>query len=139
MKTFALLLVAVALLTACSTVATHKNSKTDFSKYHHIFVEARLGDDHGLDEIIVRELQAMGYNASSGPLTMKPDDVDVFIFYQDRWAWDFKSYMTEFNLTVRDSRKDQILATGSSLHRSMFKKTPADMIHEVLVQVFKRG
>ena len=139
MKVFSLLLIAAALLTACSTVATHKNPKTDFSKYHHIYVEARLGDDHGLDEIIVRELQGMGYHASSGTLTMKPDDVDVLIFYQDRWTWDFKTYMIEFNLTVRDSRKDQILAAGSSLHPSVFQKSPARMIREVLVPIFKRS
>jgi hypothetical protein len=139
MKVFALLLIAAALFTACSTVATHKDAKTDFGKYHHIFVEARLGDDHGLDEIIVRELQAMGYHASSGPLTMKPDDVDVLIFYQDRWAWDFKTYMIEFSLSVHDARKDQILADGSSSHQSVFKKSPADMIHEVLVGIFKRS
>jgi hypothetical protein len=138
MKFFSLLLLAAALFTACSTVATHKNPKTDFSKFQHIYVEARLGDDHGLDLIIVRELQKLGYHVTSGPLTMKPDDVDVLIFYQDRWTWDFKTYMIEFGLVVRDARKDLILANGSSLHPSMFEKTPADMIREVLVPIFKR-
>jgi hypothetical protein len=139
MKVFPLLLIGTLLLAACSSVATHKNPKTDFSKYHHIFVEARLGDDHGLDEVIVRELQAMGYNATSGPLTMKPDDVDVLIFYQDRWTWDFKTYMITFNLTVYDARKDQMLADGNTAHQSMIGKSPAEMIHEVLVPLFKRS
>jgi len=139
MKLFAAALLAALLLTACSTVATHKNPKGDLGKYHHFYVEARLGDDHGLDEIIVRELQSMGYNASSGPLTMKPDDVDALIFYQDRWEWDFKTYMIEFNLIVRDARKDLVLATGSSGHRSVLPKTPADMIREVLVPIFKHS
>jgi len=139
MKIFPFLLIAAALLTACSTVATHKNPKADLGTYRHFYVEARLGDDHGLDEIIVRELQALGYNASSGPLTMKPDDVDALIFYQDRWAWDFKTYMIEFSLTVHDARKDQVLADGNSSHQSVFKKTPAEMIHDVLVRIFKRS
>jgi hypothetical protein len=139
MKLFISALLAALLLTACSTVATHKNPKGDLSKYQHFYVEARLGDDHGLDEIIVRELHGMGYQASSGPLTMKPNDVDALIFYQDRWEWDFKTYLIEFNLTVRDARKDLVLATGSSGHRSMLPKTPADMIHEVLVPIFKRS
>ena len=139
MKLFVSALLSALLLTACSPVATHKNPKGDLSKYQHFYVEARLGDDHALDEIIVRELQGMGYQASSGPLTMKPDDVDALIFYQDRWEWDFKTYMIEFNLTVRDARKDTVLATGSSGHRSMFPKKPADMIREVLVPIFKRG
>jgi hypothetical protein len=138
MKLFVSGLLAALLLTACSTVATHKNPKTDFSKFQHFYVEARLGDDHGLDEIIVRELQRLGYQASSGPLTMKPADVDVLIFYQDRWTWDFKTYLIEFELTVHDARKNVILATGSSGHRSMFEKTPADMIREVLDPIFKR-
>ena len=61
MKIFPFLLIAAALVTACSTMAIHKNPKADFSKYHHIFVEARLGDDHGLDEIIVRQLLDRNY------------------------------------------------------------------------------
>jgi hypothetical protein len=139
MKLFVSALIAAMLLTACSTVATRKNPKGDLSQYRHFYVEARLGDDHGLDEIIVRELQGMGYHASSGPLTMKPNDVDALIFYQDRWAWDFKTYLIEFSLTVRDARKDFILATGNSEHQSMLSKAPADMIREVLVPIFKRS
>jgi hypothetical protein len=139
MKFFVSALIAALLLTACSTLVTHKNPKGDLRNYRHFYVEARLGDDHGLDEIIVRELQRMGYNASSGPLTMKPDDVDALIFYQDRWEWDFKTYMIEFNLIVRDARKDLVLATGNSGHRSVLPKTPADMIREVLVPIFKRS
>lgn len=134
-----LLAAAVTLLSACSSVATHKNPKLDLSRYHRIYVESRLGDDHGLDRLIVGELKGLGYEVSSGPLTMKPDNLDALIFYEDRWEWDFKSYMIEFRLTMRDARRDQTLATGSAFHSSFINKTPAEMIHEVIAPIFRRN
>ena len=48
--------------------------KADIGSQKHIFVERRLADNYGVAEEIARQLRAMGYDASSGALTMMPGE-----------------------------------------------------------------
>lgn len=126
----------VVLLTACSNVSTQRDPGADLARLHHFYVERRLGDDHHLDEHIVQELQTLGLEASSGPLTMKPDGVDAIVSYTDRWAWDFKTYLIELNLEVRDAHSGKVLTTGRFYQPSITTKSPPEMIREMLQPLF---
>src|ERR1035437_9259853 len=99
MKIVVPLLVLLALLTGCSSLDTHATAK--LGDYNHLYVEHQLTDNHRIDELIIAELPAHGFDASSGPLTMLPDGVDAIVSYEDRWAWDFKSYLIELRIDVR--------------------------------------
>ena len=132
-------LLAALLLSACTTAETRKPPTTDLSKYHRVYVEHLLADGRNLDHLIVAELQRLGYEASSGPLTMLPDQgIDAVVTYDDRWTWDFKSYLIDFELTVRTARTDRPLASGRYHQPTAFPKPPAGVIHEVLAPQFPK-
>jgi len=137
MKTLVLLLAACALLAGCSSESTHQVA--DYSSVHRIFVEHQLTDNHRIDELIAAELKTLGYDATSGWPTMMPEvGVDAVITYQDRWAWDFKSYLIELHLEMHANFTNKPLATGSYHQASAYTKSPAEVVHEIVAPLFKR-
>ncbi len=133
MKTALLLTLAflASLVAGCSSLSTRKT--VDLTRYKHIYVEHRLADNHRLDEQIVTELKALGCpEASCGFLTMKPAGVDAIITYEDRWTWDFKDYLIEFSLNIRDARADKPIGHGYYHQAALTTKSPEAVIHKVL-------
>ncbi len=137
MKLSALLLALGLLLSGCTSLQIQMDPSADLSHVKTVFVEHRLADDHHLDELITAELNTLGIQATSGPLTMQPDRVDAIISYTDRWEWDFKSYLIDLNLSVRDGRTDKLLAEVGYYRPSVASKTPQSMLHEMLPPLFK--
>lgn len=136
MKNVVLLLAACAVLSGCSSHSTQQVA--DYSSVHRIYVEHRQNDNHRIDELIAAELKTLGYDATSGWLTMMPDNVDAIITYQDRWAWDFKSYLIDLRLEMRAAFTNKPLATGSYHQASAVTKSPAEVVHEIVAPLFKR-
>ncbi len=136
MKTFVLLLAAGALLGGCSSESTQKVA--DYSSVHRIYVEHQLTDNHRIDELIAAELKTLGYDATCGWPTMMPDHVDAIITYQDRWTWDFKSYLIDLRVELRANYTNKPLATGSYHQASAYTKSPPEVVHEILAPLFKR-
>jgi hypothetical protein len=132
MRALLFLLALVPVLAGCSHVTSSRQSTLDTSRYRHFYVERSLTDNHRIHELIVAELLRQGRQASSGPLTMKPQDVDAIITYTDRWAWDFKTYLIELTIAVRDGRTDKTLATGRYYQPSIKTKAPPALIKELL-------
>ena len=128
------LLVAASFLAGCSSVTTRK--VIDLTAFKHIYVVHRLTDDHHVDELFVRELQSRGHDASSGPLTMMPDNADAILTYADRWEWDFKSYLIELDIELRTAHTDKKLADGRYYQPTIKTKTPTEVIHDVLAPLF---
>jgi hypothetical protein len=138
MKTAVVLLLLAVFLAGCSSIYIDRRPRTDFSKIKRVYVERRLSDNHQIDQTIVAELRALGLEASSGPLTMLPDGTDAIVTYQDEWAWDFKSYLIEFNLQLRGAIKEQYLAAGTYRQPSPITKSPAEIVHLILARIFKQ-
>ncbi len=138
MRALAFLLLAFALA-GCSSVSSERNPTVDLSRYQRFFVERLLTDNHRIDEQIVAELQRLGREASSGPLTMKPDNTDAIVRYNDRWAEDFKKYLIDLHIDIRDARTDKPLTIGRYYQPSIVTKAPAAMIHEILAPLFASG
>jgi hypothetical protein len=129
-----------ALLASCAQINTRVLPNTDVSANRHIFVEHRLADSFGVADEIARQLRAMGYDATSGANTMMPPGEDLIVSYDDMWTWDFNSYMIEIDVQLRSARGGKILAVGHYFRPSMvFGHPPADMIHELLVKLFKHA
>ncbi|QYM78016.1 hypothetical protein K0B96_11920 [Horticoccus luteus] len=130
------LLLALSLLAGCASVSTRERPRADLQNIQRFFVEKRLGDDHRIDELIVAELQRHGRTATSGPLTMAPDDAEAIVSYNDRWAWDFSTYLIEASLEIRRARTDKPIAAASYHRAVLSRQTPADAIRVMLDPLF---
>lgn len=131
-----LLCFATALFAGCADVTTRSDPQVDLTRFRRFYVERRLGDDHRIDELIVHQLQLLGREASSGPLTMKPEGMDAIVTYTDRWEWDFKTYLIELNITVRNARTDKPVSFARYYQPSLKTKPPAEMIRDILTPLF---
>ena len=134
-----LLLFAPGLLAGCSTLDSHVEPKADLGAIRHIFVVENLNDNHDLHGLIVQELRARGLQAESGPITLMPTDAKVYLNYDDRWDWDFRSYLIALNLTLREANSDRLLATASYFRPTAFLKTPDFMVRTALAALLKTG
>jgi hypothetical protein len=90
------------------------------------FVLSNQNDNHGLDHQIEAALKIRGNEAEVGPLTMLPDDSQVVVSYEDRWEWDFGDHLIFLQLTARDRRSaDPIATVRFSAKIPKGKATPA--------------
>jgi len=134
-----ILLVSLAclLVAGCSTLNTRKVMPLD--RFQRIFVEQRLNDNHRIDELLVAELRRQGRMATSGPMTMIPDEkVDAVLTYDARWAWDFKTYLIELDIEVHTYPARKKLADGTYYQPSFRTRKPADVIRLLLAPLFSK-
>ncbi len=130
----ALTFTLLVLLTGCSSVSSR--AVIDLTPFKHIFVVHRLTDDRHVDELFVHELQQMGHDASSGPLTMMPENADAILTYEDRWEWDFRSYLIELTCELHTARTEKKLADGRFYQPTPKAKAPAEVVHELMHSLF---
>jgi len=137
MKAFVPLLVLLALLSGCASASTRQVVSLD--AFRRIYVEQRQSDNNRVDQMIVAELQRLGRTASSGPMTMMPDNTDAIVTYNDRWEWDFKTYLIELTIEVHTAKTRKKLADGR-YHQPTLKTKPAPaVVSELLVPLFGSG
>ena len=135
-----LALMAVTLVFSGCATALSTRKAVDLAPFKRIFVESRLSDNHRLDAIIATELRALGYDATFGVATMRPEQgVDAIVSYEDRWQWDFKDYLIEMKIDVRDVRTNKPLATGSYFQASLRTKRPPEVVRLILTPLFQRS
>ena len=137
MKSSAFLILAGLLFAGCATLNTHFAPNANLARFKHIYVQQSLNDNHGLDALIVKELQSRGIQAESGPLTLMPRDAKVYLTYQDQWDGDFKDYLIGLGINARDATTDSLLASASYFRPTAFLKTPAFMVRTVLDGLLK--
>ena len=135
MKPFLVLLAVLGFATGCASFSSWKDPKAQLQTRQHFYVESELADGHNLHEAIAAELRAMGYNATSGYLTMMPKGTDTIVSFQSRWTWDFSTYLIELDMQIRDAKTGKILATVS-YHRPGVGGTSTDtLIKRVLTEI----
>lgn len=136
MKLFPLVLlgVVVALASGCSSVSSRKVIALD--RFQRVYVERRLNDNHRLDEHFVAALQRLGYQASSGPLTMMPEKTDALLTYDARWEWDFQSYLIELTLEVHTVHPRKKLADARYYQPTVKPKPPAAVVRDLVDRLF---
>jgi hypothetical protein len=134
MRIFVALLLGLGLLAGCSSVSARKVISLD--RFQRIFVEERLNDNNHISDLLVAELRRLGRDASSGPLTMLPQNADAVLSYDTRWTWDFHTYLIELNVELRTAHSDKKVADGRYYQPSIKTKSPEAVIHEVLARMF---
>ena len=93
------------------------------------------GDDAGLHLVIAKKFSASGFAVTADPAA--PAKPDAVVTYVDHWMWDITMYMIELTVTVRDAKSDLPLATGNSYHTSLSRKSPQEMVDEVVDNILK--
>jgi hypothetical protein len=103
------------------------------------YVVLENGDDRGIQNLIRDNLARRGYQASAGAEGAKPADADVLVTYVDHWMWDMSMYMLELTITFRNPSNNFPMATGNSYHTSISRKSPEEMVDEVLGNIFAKA
>ena len=101
------------------------------------FYVAKFGpDNRGIEAMIAAEQNAMGKTATSGVDPKPPSPVDAVVTYEDKWMWDITMYMLELSIDLRDPETNYKFATGRSYRTSLARKSPEEMVAEVLGEMF---
>lgn len=109
----------------------------DLNAIKTAFVLKLPADNRGIDKLIGTELSQMGIQAAFGE-EVPDSEYDAIITYQDKWMWDITMYMLELQIQIKDPKTQFIIASGSSYRTSMVRKSPEEMIKEVLTEIFKK-
>ena len=132
-------LAMLALSSGCATNRATANvaSDVDIGKYKSFYVVRLPADERGTDKLIAESLQKRGFSATSGPQPEgRPAGADALVTYTVRWMWDMTMYMIELNIQLRNPVNNFPVASGNSLHTSLTRKSPPEMVDEVLNNIF---
>jgi hypothetical protein len=135
------LLAAAAVLSvlasgcAVNRASANVDPTANLDKLKTVQVKKLEGEDGTIQKLIAANLSKRGLQVSddSKPPEMK---VDAVVTYVDKWMWDMTMYLLELTVTVRDPQTNYPLATGNSYHTSLTRKSPSEMVDEVLVNIF---
>lgn len=100
------------------------------------FYVVRVPEDENTHALIKANLEKRGYSVTTGPEMQPPYKQDAVLTYVDKWMWDITMYMLELTITVRDPISNYPMAVGNSLHASLTRKSPEEMVDEVLTNIF---
>lgn len=135
------LLSALLLVPGCAnqSIATLAPG-TDLSKVKNFYVVKLATDKHGVDILIQDRLTKLGYAAKRGPEMPAADyNADIVVTYRDKWVWDMSMYMIDLTITFRAPDNGFPMATGYSMHTSLTRKSPEEMVEEVLASIFNKA
>ena len=136
-------LILGALLSAsgCSNRATATLSPgAELSRVKSYYVVHQPKDTHGIHNLIRDRIAKESLTATAGPeLPQSSYQADSVITYVDRWMWDITLYLLELTVTLRDTTNNFPLAVGNSYHTSLTRKSPEEMVDEVMTNIFNAG
>lgn len=142
MKKIGVLLATLGLLSITTGCAVNRatanvENPAALNKVKTLHVTKVDADQRGINVLIADKFKARGYNVTTG--NDKPKEVDAIVTYLDKWMWDITMYMIELTITVRDPKTEFPIATGNSLHTSLTRKSPTEMVDEVVENILKQG
>ena len=131
-------LLVLGLLVATSGCANRATANltpgTDLGKIKSFYLIPAENDKETYP-LIKANLEKRGYGVTVGPETPLPYRSDAVVTYQDKWMWDITMYMLELTITFRDPSSNYPLAVGNSMHTSLTRKSPEEMVDEVLTNM----
>ena len=138
---FLICVLAVGALSGCAInrASASVSPDVDLTHFKKFYVARFVPDERGINKLIATELVKMGFEASTGLDIDAPKDADAIVTYRDRWMWDITMYMLELKLFIRAPQTDQLLASATSYHTSLTRKTSEEMVAEVLGNIFAKA
>lgn len=130
----------VGVMALASGCAVNRASATltpgaDLSAIKTAYVVKHDKDKNNVNELIKTRLEKQGYVVTTGPELPAPYATDMSVTYVDKWMWDITMYMIELTINFRDPKTNFPIATGNSLHTSLTRKSPPEMVDEVLTNI----
>jgi hypothetical protein len=139
LKLFAAVVLLAVFTTGCAvnkaTATVDPSAKLDTLKT--LYVKQDPKDERSVNTLIADKFKSLGYTVSTGKDT--PQGVDAIVTYVDKWFWDITMYMLELTITIREPKTDFPLASGNSLHTSLTRKSPPEMVDEVVSNIMKEA
>ena len=128
----------IALASGCAVnrATATLSPGADLAKVKTAYVVRHDKDKYKVNELIKTKLESRGYAVTTGPETTAPVAADISVTYLDKWMWDITMYMLELTVDFRDPKTNFPLASGNSLHTSLTRKSPEEMVDEVLNNIF---
>ena len=129
---------ALALLSGCvnTELIADIDPTADVSALQTFYVAKFPTDEKGVEAMIANELNVMGKTATYGVDPTPPSPVDAVVTYEDKWMWDITMYMIELTIDLRTPDTNYKFATGRSYRTSLARKSPEEMVKEVLGKLF---
>ena len=127
-------------LTGCANteLISDVDPNKDLSGVVSFHVQKFEKDERGIEVIIANKLNDMGFKATHGSSKNVPLTAQAIVEYSDKWMWDITMYMLELNIDFRDPETNYKFATGRSYRTSLARKSPEEMVDEVLNEIFKQ-
>lgn len=127
----------MSLMTGCAVNRTSASLSpgADLSTIKTAYVVKHANDKNNVNQIIKTKLESKGYVVTTGPELPVPYATDMSVTYIDKWMWDITMYMIELTINFRDPKTNFPIATGNSLHTSLTRKSPNEMVDEVLANI----
>lgn len=137
-----LLFAAAAVSLFASGCAVNRATATvdpsaNLDKLRVVQVKKLDGEDGTIQKLIAGNLRKRGMEVTED--SKAPEKLDAVVTYADKWMWDFTMYLLELTVTIRDPKSDFPLATGNSLHTSLTRLSPPEMVDEVMGNIFKES
>lgn len=142
LKRFAAVLTLLYVTFFMTGCAVNRASATlspgvDLAAVKSAYVVKQPKDNHAINDLIAENLRKRGYTVTEGPELSTPYPADVAVTYVDKWMWDITMYLLELTVNVRDPKTGFPMAVGNSYHTSLTRKSPPEMVDEVMDNVFK--
>jgi len=104
----------------------------DITKLKSVYVVRSEQDDRGVYITIAEQLRKLGYSVSTGAESQVPANTDAVLSYQAQWQWDMTMYLLDLRVMLRNPSTGALLASASSYHTSMTRKSTEELVAEVL-------
>ena len=142
LRKFAPILLVICLLLTCGCAINRATAKLapgkDLRNVKSFYIVEEPGDKGtgNVYKLIEMNLAKRGYTVTTGQDMKSPYKSDVILTYVDKWQWDMVTYMLELTITFTDSTSNLTIARGNSYHTSLTRKSPEEMVDEVLSNIF---
>ena len=136
-----LILAVLSSLFGCATnhATATVTPGTDLRAMKTFYVVKLPNDKNNTDQLIKDYLIKKGYTATTGPELTPPYQTDGVVTYIDKWFWDITMYMLELTINVRSPSNNFPVAVGNSLHTSLTRLSPPEMVNEVMTNIYKEA
>jgi len=141
-KRLALVVILFSALSLVSGCAINRATATltpgtDLSQTKTYYVVQVPADERGIQNLIRDNLLKRGFSATAGPeIPQGTYKADAVVTYVDKWMWDITMYMLELTITLRNPATGFPMAIGNSYHTSLTRKSPEEMVNEVVTNIF---
>ena len=117
---------ALGLVGCATTAPAPRSGKADFSAMRSFYVVRPPDETRGIDAVIVRELDLLGLNATSGTAEAKPAGAEAEVRYVARWV--------DGNLFKLEIEIRPLATAGEAMRAESYlqRKQASGMVQELL-------